>query len=84
MNTVDTVDTVPGTHIKMGDNKCWEHKGTYLGKYLRFELIGRIYDPDPEYTFEHGVVSGLGLKFREVPRKELEYILKASSSSSCE
>jgi len=43
-----------------------------MGKYLRFELVGRPYDPDPEYTFENGVVSDLGLKFTEVPCEEIK------------
>ena len=66
MDTIDAVDSVPGSALVIGDGKCWKHKGKYMGKYLRFELIGRPYDPDPEYTFEYGVVSDLGLKFTEV------------------
>ncbi len=61
------MNTTPGSKLVKGDSKCWKHNGKYLGKYLSFNLIGRSYDPDPEYTFEHGVVSGLGLKFTEVP-----------------
>lgn len=54
----------------VGDGKCWSHNGKYMGKYLSFKLIGRPYDPDPEYIFEHSVVSGLGLKFTEVNCQE--------------
>jgi hypothetical protein len=52
--------------LKVGDGKCWSHDGKYMGKLKSFNLIGRVYDPDPEYTFEKGIVSGLGLKFTEV------------------
>jgi hypothetical protein len=61
------MDTTPANALVVGDGKCWEHKGTYMGKYTSFRLVGRPYDPDPEYTFENGIVSGLGLKFTEVP-----------------
>lgn len=63
-------DKTPGNTLVVGDGKCWKHKGKYMGKYLKFQLVGRSYDPDPEYTFEHGVVSDLGLKFTEVPCEE--------------
>jgi hypothetical protein len=64
------MDTTPGNTLIIGDGKCWKHMGKYLGKYIRFELVGRMYDPDPEYTFENGVVYGLGMKFTEVPCEE--------------
>ena len=64
------MDKVPGRDLVVGDGKCWKHKGEYMGKYLSFQLIGRPYDPDPEYTFENGVVSDLGLKFTEVACQE--------------
>jgi len=60
------MDKTPGYSLVIGDGKCWKHKKQYLGKYLKFKLVGRPNDPDPEYTFEHGVVSDLGLKFTEV------------------
>lgn len=63
------MDTTPGNTLVVGDGKCWKHKGKYMGKYLSFNLIGRTHDPDPEYTFEYGVVSDFGLKFTEVPRE---------------
>ena len=44
-----------------------------MGKLKSFKLIGRVYDPDPEYTFEKGIVSGLGLKFTEVPCEVPKY-----------
>ena len=53
--------------LQVGDGKCWSHDGKYMGKLKSFKLIGRVYDPDPEYTFEKGKVIGLGLKFNEVP-----------------
>jgi len=53
--------------LRVGNGKCWSHEGIYMGKLKSFKLIGRVYDPDPEYTFEKGKVSGLGLKFTEVP-----------------
>jgi len=53
--------------LQVGDGKCWNHDGKYMGKLKSFKLIGRVYDPDPEYTFEKGKVTGLGLKFTEVP-----------------
>jgi hypothetical protein len=44
-------------------------------------LIGRAYDPDPEYTFEKGKVIGLGLKFTEVPCEvpKFHHLLAAES-----
>ena len=51
----------------VGDGKYWKHNDTYLGRYLSFRLIGPQHDPEPEFTFEHGIISGLGLKFTEVP-----------------
>jgi hypothetical protein len=50
-----------------------------MGQLKSFKLIGRVYDPDPEYTFEKGKVSGLGLKFTEVPCE----VPKSPSSSRC-
>lgn len=61
------MDTTPGSALVANDGKCWKHKGKYMGKYLSFKLTGRPYDPDPEYTFENGVVCNIGLKFTEVP-----------------
>jgi hypothetical protein len=68
------MDNTPGTSLVIGDGKCWSHKGKYMGKYLNYKLIGRVYDLDPEYTFEHGTVSDLGLKFTEVPAEESKNI----------
>jgi len=59
--------------LQVGDGKCWSHDGKYMGKLKSFKLIGRVYDPDPEYTFEKGIVSGLGLKFTEVPCEVPKY-----------
>jgi hypothetical protein len=42
-----------------------------MGKYLSFKLVGRAYDPDPEYTFEYGTVADLGLMFTEVEEVKL-------------
>ena len=67
-----TPDTTPGNKLLIGDGKYWKHKGKYMGKYLSFKLVGAIHDPDPEYTFEKGVVSNLGLKFTEVPYETSE------------
>lgn len=53
--------------LRVGNDKCWSHDGKYMGKLKSFKLIGRAYDPDPEYTFEKGKLIGLGLKFTEVP-----------------
>ena len=61
---MDKMDTVPGNRIEIG--KYYSHKDKYMGKYLSFKLVGRAYDPDPEYTFEHGTVADLGLMFTEV------------------
>ena len=63
---MNKMDNIPGYSLIIGDGKCWQHKGQYLGKYLSFKLVGRPNDPDPEYTFEYGVVCDLGLKFTEV------------------
>jgi hypothetical protein len=59
--------------LQVGDGKCWTHNGKYMGKLKSFKLIGRVYDPDPEYTFEKGKVTGLGLKFTEVPCEAPKY-----------
>ena len=64
------MDKVAGNTLVLGSG-YWSHEGRYLGKYLSFKLIGRIYDPDPEYTFEHGVVSGLDLKFTQVVKQNI-------------
>jgi hypothetical protein len=64
------MDTTPGNTLVIGDGKCWKHMGKYMGKYIKFDLIGRTHDPDPEYTFENGVVSGFGIKFTEVSCEE--------------
>ena len=61
------MNTTPGNKLLIGDGKYWNHKGKYMGKYVSFNLVGLDHDPDPEYTFEKGVVSGLDLKFTEVP-----------------
>jgi len=66
------MDKTPGNTLVIGDGKCWSHNGKYMGKYLAFKLVGRVYDPDPEYTFEHGIVSDLGLKFTEVDSKNIQ------------
>ena len=55
-----------GSFMVVGDGKFWKHNDRYLGRYFGFRLIGQAHDPEPEYTFEHGVISGLGLKFTEV------------------
>lgn len=63
------MDRVPGNKLVIRDGKCWSHKGKYLGSYTRFGLTGNPHDPDPEYTFDEGVVSGLGMMFTEVECK---------------
>ena len=52
------MNTVPGSELKVGDGKCWKHKGKFLGKVLSVEYQGRSYDPDPVYIFEKGTVNG--------------------------
>lgn len=52
------MNTVPGSDIKIGDGKCWKHKGKSLGKLVKRDYEGRFYDPDPVYIFEKGRVSG--------------------------
>jgi hypothetical protein len=68
---MNKMDKISGISLVIGDGKCWQHKGQYLGKYLSFRLVGNPNDPDPEYTFEHGIVSSLGLKFTEVPPENI-------------
>ncbi len=75
-------DTVPGSLIVIG--KYYSHKGAYMGKYLSFKLIGRVYDMDPEYTFEHGVVADLGLMFTEVKAENAENAEKAGKAENAE
>ena len=64
------MDTTPGNTLVIGDGKHWKHMGKYMGKYIKFELVGRMYDPDPEYTFENGKVYGLGMCFTVVTSEE--------------
>lgn len=52
------MNTIPGSDIKLGDGKCWKHKGKSLGKFVKMGSHGRPYDPDPTYIFEKGSVDG--------------------------
>jgi len=52
------------------DGKCWEYKGKYMGKYLELKMVGQEHDPDPQYKFENGYVTGLGESVTEVTCKE--------------
>lgn len=72
------MDKIPGNRIVIG--KYYSHKDMYMGKYLSFKLVGRPYDPDPEYTFEHGVVADLGLMFTEV--EEVKLVLKEKNKTT--
>jgi hypothetical protein len=63
-------DNVPGSQIRVGDERKWSHKEKYLGKFLEvqtdtIEIYGE-YLEIPKYVFENGRVSGLGLKFSNV------------------
>lgn len=60
-------DTVAlGSEVRLYEGRCWRHKGVYLGKYINFKLVGARHDPDPHYTFEKGIHTGLGLLFSHV------------------
>lgn len=61
----------------MGDdflvhNQCYINSvsGKYMGRYDNMKLVGRAYDPDPEYTFELGVETGLHLRYTRVACRE--------------
>jgi len=56
-------DKTPGKNLD--ETKCWTHKKKYLGKYKSHAMVGRVFDQDHQYTFENGVVTGVGLKFTE-------------------
>jgi hypothetical protein len=43
-------NTTPSNELRVGDGKCWEHKGIYMGKLKKIEKIGRLYDPDIKYV----------------------------------
>jgi len=73
MDKINTIDKIDANTLIIGDGRCWSHKQKYLGKYLRFQLVGRVYDPDPEYTFENGTVTGLNVKFTEVLLENIKY-----------
>ena len=77
------MNSTPGSTLVIGDGKCWMHGQKYMGKYLSFKLVGASHDPYPEYTFEHGTVSGLGLKFTEVPSCKAPTSKPVASNSGC-
>jgi len=67
-------DTIPGQSVEVKNNKCWNHVGQYLGKFVsktygRDDLWtskeGRLM-PYEIYTFEKGSVQGINLHFTEV------------------
>lgn len=43
-----------GAELVVGE--CYMYKGKYMGRFIKFELTGRPYDPDEKYTFENGLV----------------------------
>lgn len=45
---------VTGQQLVVGE--CYMYKGKNMGKFIKFELTGRPYDPDERYTFENGVI----------------------------
>ena len=61
------MNNISGDNLVRNDGKCWSHKGKYLGKHTDLTYTGRNYDRDNVYHFENGTVTGLGLKFKEVP-----------------
>jgi hypothetical protein len=50
--------TTVGKLLKIGDGKCWEHNGKFMGKLIKVQHEGRMHDPDPVYYFDHGKVNG--------------------------
>ena len=73
-------DTVDWRQVEPDGKTCWSHQGKYLGKCLDKRMVGRPYDQDPEFSFEHEFenekpLSGLFLKFTksdcEVPVRQL-------------
>ena len=68
--------TVDGSTLVVGDGRYWRYKGKYMGRLLGYRLIGRVYDPDTEYRFEYGTVSGIGLKFTEIPYEPKDTVIE--------
>lgn len=54
MENVENVEKVTGAELVVG--QCYMYKGRNMGKFIKFEFIGRPYDPDERYTFEKGSV----------------------------
>ena len=48
------MENVTGADLALG--QCYMYKGNYMGKFIKFELTGRLHDPDEKYTFEKGSV----------------------------
>ena len=49
------VEKVTGAELVVG--QCYKYKGKNMGKFIKFEVVGRIpYDADERYTFEEGKV----------------------------
>jgi len=49
--------TYQGETIYQGQNIGNIYKGTNMGKFLQYKVVGSISDPDEEYTFENGVLT---------------------------
>jgi hypothetical protein len=74
------MDTIDGSQLVVGDGRYWRHQGKYMGQLIGYQLIGRPYDPDAEFRFEYGTVSGLGLKFTEILPHPTDIIIEISTT----
>ena len=52
---MENVEKVTGAELEVG--KCYKYNDKDMGKFIKFELVGRPYDPDEKYTFEKGLVN---------------------------
>ncbi len=46
---------VTGAELVVGE--CYMYRGKNMGKFISFELEGRVYDPNEKYTFENGIIN---------------------------
>jgi hypothetical protein len=49
------MENYTGAELVVG--QCYMYKGKNMGKFIKFEITGRQYDPDEKYTFENGIIN---------------------------
>ena len=64
------IDNTPYTTLIKGDGKTWSHNGKYMGEFFGWKRENENRpDTDIICTFEKGLITGLALKFTELPGK---------------